>query len=100
MTKIVCSRHAMLRAQQRGITPAQVDAIVRYADMERPRGDGCSSIWISRKELRRLGSSTPEGVSIDRLLGVTVLQSSDATCITVFRNRRSKTYRRSAGSRQ
>ena len=100
MTQVVFSRHAVVRAQQRGITPAQIDAIVRYADMECPRGGGCVSIWISRSELRRFGSSTPAGVSTDRLQGVTVVRSSDEACVTVFRNRKSKVYRRSVGSRR
>jgi hypothetical protein len=95
------SRHAIIRGRQRGITPAHINAIIGYADMEAPRGNGCASIWISRRELRRLGPSTPEGVPTDRLQGVIVLQSSDRTCVTVFRNQRSKTYRRrSAGSRR
>ena len=100
MTQTVCSQHAMIRAQRRGITPAQIDAIIRYADMERPRGGGCVSIWISTNELRLLAPSTPEGVSTDRLHGVTMLQSGDEACVTVFRNRKSKTYRRTAGGRQ
>ena len=61
MTQIVCSYHAMIRAQQRGITPAQIDAIIRYADMERPRGGGSVSIWISAKELRRLRAIDARG---------------------------------------
>jgi hypothetical protein len=64
------------------------------------RGKGCVSIWISKKVLRRLAPSTPEGVPIDRLQGVTILQSDDETCVTVFQNRYSKMYRRNAGSRQ
>jgi hypothetical protein len=56
------SSNAVIRAQQRGITPAQRDAVLRYADMEARRGDGCASIWISRRELQRLGPLTPEGV--------------------------------------
>ena|SRR5260370_20001357 len=99
MTQFTFSHHAVVRAQQRGITPSQIDAIMRYADMECPRRGGCVSIWISRREFRRLGSSTPEGVSTDRLQGITVVQGGDA-CVTVFRNRKSKTYRRSAGSRR
>lgn len=95
MSKIVCSRHAMVRAQQRGIRPVQIDAVIRYADMEARRGDGCASIWISKRELRRLGPSTPEGVSTERLQGMIVLQGYDHSCVTVFRNRRSKAYRRS-----
>jgi hypothetical protein len=100
MTQPLCSQHAIIRAQQRGITPTQIDAVVRYADMERPRGRGCISIWISRKELRRLAPSTPEGVSIDRLQGVTVVQAGDETGITAFRNRKAKAYRRRSGGWQ
>jgi hypothetical protein len=100
MTHMVCSRHATTRAQQRGITPTQIDAVVRYADMEACRGNGCASIWISKQELRRLGPATPEGVPTDRLLGVTVVASSGHTCITVFRNRRTRVYRRGVGDRR
>jgi hypothetical protein len=100
MTHMVCSRHATIRAQQRGITPTQIDAVVRYADMEACRGTGCASIWISKKELRRLGPATPEGVPTDKLLGVIVLESSDQACITVFRNRKTRMYRRNVGRRR
>jgi hypothetical protein len=98
--QIICSRHAMIRAQQRGITPSQIDAVMRYADMECPRGGGCVSIWISKRELRRFRSSTPEGISIDRLQGLIVVQGGGEACVTVFRHRQSKTYRRSAGGRR
>jgi len=91
---MICSRHGLIRGRQRGITPAQIDAVIAYADKEARRGNGCASIWISRRELRRLGPSTPEGVSTDRLQGVTVLQSGDQACVTVFRNLKSKAYHR------
>src|SRR5262249_5888960 len=100
MSQTIFSRHATLRAQQRGITPTQVDAVLRYADMETPRGHGCAALWISKHELGQLGPFTPEGVSTDRLQDVTVLQSGDQACITVFRNRRSRLYRRRARSRR
>ncbi len=99
MSKLVFSRHSMARARQRGITHAQIDAVIGHADMEARRGNGCASIWISSRELRRLGPLTPEGISTDRLQGVTVLQSSDRACVTVFRNRKSKAYRRGVGRR-
>jgi hypothetical protein len=94
VTHLICTCHASMRAQQRGITPAQIDAVLRYADMEAHRGDACASIWISRKELRRLGPSTPEGVPTDRLQGLTLLQAGDDSCVTLFRNCKSKAYRR------
>ena len=97
MTRRSLSRHAAIRAQQRSITPVQLDAVLRYADMERRRGGGCISIWVSRRELRRLGPSTPEGVPTERLQGITVLQSGDQVVVTVIRDRRSNVYRRCAG---
>ena len=98
MTNVLCTDHAAIRAQQRGITPAQMRAVFRYADMEVRRGDGCASIWISRSELQRLGPFTPEGVSTDRLQGLFLLQGGDDACVTAFRNCKSKVYRRSVGS--
>jgi hypothetical protein len=73
--------------------------VIGYADMEARRGNGCSSIWISERELRRLGPRTPEGIPTDRLQGLMVLQGSDQACVTVFRNRRTKAYRRNTGRR-
>jgi hypothetical protein len=96
--RILFSRHATTRAQQRGIAFTHVDAVIRYFDMERFRGDGCTAIWISRKELDRLGPTTPEGVSTDKLQGLFVLLSPDQAAVTVFRNRSSNSYRRNAGS--
>jgi hypothetical protein len=98
MTKLAWTRHATARAQQRGVTRSRVDAVLRYGDMEARRGSGCASLWISKNELHRLGPVTPEGVSTDRLNGLIVLQSYDQACVTVFRNRRSRTYRRRARS--
>ena len=100
MPQLVCSRHATIRAQQRGITHEQIDAVARYADKEALRGDGCLAIWISKKELRRLGPCTPEGVSTDRLRGLTILVGEDRTCVTAFRNQTSKSYRFNTGSKR
>jgi hypothetical protein len=61
------SRHATVRARQRGVLPAQVSALLAHGDMEVRRGSGCYAIWISKRVLRQLGPITPEGVPIDRL---------------------------------
>jgi hypothetical protein len=89
-----CSKHALIRARQRGISLDQIDAVARYGDVEHVRGGGCVAIYISKKTLKGLGPRTPEGVITDRLRGVTVLQSSDLGCVTVFRNQDSRAYRR------
>jgi hypothetical protein len=100
MTSVISSNHTMLRAQQRGIRDTQIDAVGRYADMEARRGDGCASMWISKRELQRLGPRTPEGVPTDQLQGLIVLEGEDRTCVTVFRNRDARRYRRDVARRR
>jgi hypothetical protein len=90
---MILSRHAAVRAQQRGISPAQLSAIATYADMENRLGGDCYALWISKKALRRLGPLTSEGVPTDRLKGLTILQGDDDTLVTTFRSERSKAYR-------
>jgi hypothetical protein len=91
---MIMSRHAEIRARQRGISAAQLSAVFIHADREIRRGKSCYAIWISKNVLRRLGPITPEGVSTDRLKKLTVLQSEDETCVTAFRSQRGKAYRR------
>jgi Domain of unknown function (DUF4258) len=90
------SKHALIRARQRGISLDQIDAVARYGDVVHARGGGCIAICVSKEALRGLGPRTPEGVVTDRLCGVTLLQGSDSSCVTVFRNQNSRTYRRSS----
>jgi hypothetical protein len=93
------SRHATVRARQRGALPAQVSALLAHGDMEVRRGSGCYAIWISKRALRQLGPITPEGVPTDRLRGLTVVQSDTEVSVTIFRNDRGKVYRREAPRR-
>ena len=99
MSNFSFTSHGRVRAQQRAVRRAYIDAVIGYADMEARRGNGCSSIWISERELRRLGPRTPEGIPTDRLQGLMVLQGSDQACVTVIRNRRTSAYRRNTGRR-
>ncbi len=93
-TQMIFSQHASVRAQQRGISSAQLYAIAAHGDKEIHRGGGCYAVWISKETMRRLGPATPEGVSTDRLKGLIILHSGDNTLVTTFRNRRDKAYRR------
>jgi hypothetical protein len=88
------SRHVIIRGQQRGIAQAQIDAVLENADRETPRGSGCAAIWISKRELRRIGPRTSEGVATDRLNGLIVVRGVDDAAVTAFRNRRSGGHRR------
>jgi hypothetical protein len=91
---MIMSRHAAIRAQQRGITTAQLSAVFIHADREIRRGNSCYAIWVSKETLQQLGPITPEGVPTDKLKTLTVLQSEDETCVTAFRSQRGKAYRR------
>jgi hypothetical protein len=91
---VILSHHAAVRAQQRGISPAQLSAVLTHGDREIRRGGRCYAIFISKETLQRLGPRTPEGVPTDRLKGLTVLHSDDETCVTAFRSERGKAYRR------
>ena len=93
---MILSRHASVRAQQRGISSAQLSAIATYGDKEIHRGGDCYAVWISRRALRSLGPTTPDGVSTDRLKGLTILRGEDGILVTAFRNERAKVYRRRA----
>jgi hypothetical protein len=95
--QMILSRHATVRAQQRGISSAQLSAVATHGDMETHRGGDCYATWISKEALRRLGPMTPEGVSTDRLKGLTLVQSEDGTLVTAFRSECCKAYRRIAG---
>jgi hypothetical protein len=93
---MILSHHATHRAQQRGISPAQLTAVVTHGDMEAHRGGDCYAVWISKQMLQRLGPMTPEGVATDRLKGLTILEGASDILITTFRNARDKAYHRTA----
>jgi hypothetical protein len=90
------TRHAIMRGQQRGITLAQIDTVLKNADKEIPRGRGCAAIWISRRELKRIGPRTSEGIPTDRLQGLIVVRGVDDAAVTAFRTRRCGGHRRSS----
>jgi hypothetical protein len=76
--------------------PRQLSAVAAHGDKEIHRGGDCYAVWISKRMLRSLGPMTPEGVSTDRLKGLTILRGEDGTLVTTFRNARDKVYRRRA----
>lgn len=89
------TRHAMKRAQQRGISLTQIDAVTTHADSSRHHGNDVKAVWISKRKLARIGRPTLQGTDIDRLRGLVVLVSSDGKSVTVFRNAKARRYRRS-----
>jgi hypothetical protein len=44
------SRHAQIRAQQRGVTERLIEMIFEHADVEKNVGDDCTLIRVSRRQ--------------------------------------------------
>jgi hypothetical protein len=51
MPEFSMSKHACTRANQRGITHQMISDLIAFADVERPAGDGCTVLRVSRRGL-------------------------------------------------
>jgi hypothetical protein len=85
-TRAHFTKHATVRAQQRGIRGAEVNLVFRFADLEVPVGSKCYRWSISSRELADLkaqGFMTPaEAEKCQRLAIITDGQS----IITTYRH--------------
>lgn len=82
------SEHARVRARQRGVLDAHIDAVVRHADRSRNGRDGVEMLWISEQLLTTFGARTPEGVDTDRLKNFYVLMGTSGCVVTNYRRQR------------
>jgi hypothetical protein len=73
--------HAAVRMQQRGISPALVEAVLEYGRTVHARG--LTFRVIGRKEVARY---TDLGLDLSRAEGVHVLVESDSAVVTTYRN--------------
>ena len=83
------SHHAEERRQERGVKKWAIDFVKAEYDKCKKRYGDAKAISVSRKrlkELRKYGQIT--AVQLDKLLGVTLVQSLDNTIITVYYERR------------
>lgn len=72
------SEHSQRRGAQRGVTEGFIEAILMHADIERPIGDNCRLVRVSRHR--------SQGLNIDDRLGrYAVIWSDDtARIVTVM----------------
>lgn len=54
MNEVAYTRHAERRAQQRGVTPALIDTVLHYADIEMQVGGRCIALRLSPEGVRHL----------------------------------------------
>ena len=85
------SLHANTRSQQRGIKKEIMDIVLTEGDLYKNCGQGCVSIQISQKKLRRLVKCKVLAAKTAERLQRVVLIDSGPQIITVFK---AKTKRR------
>jgi hypothetical protein len=85
------TRHAFTRCQNRGVRPSFVHAILHHADLDRPAGDNCRLLQVSRRRAKALNVD-------DRLSRFAVVLSEDSgkivTVLPVHSGRSGAQYRR------
>lgn len=77
------SKHAKVRAQQRGIPPILIDLLLQFGAAE-PAGDGASKVFFdkrARQRVRRYAGAL--SAAIDEHLDVYAVIGADNTVITV-----------------
>lgn len=85
---ISLSRHAERRCQQRGVPKRLLSLILDHADLEKPIGDGCTLVRVSREQAGSLKAD-------DRILRFAVIWSDErAQVVTVLPLQRSAVGRR------
>jgi hypothetical protein len=77
MTPTRLSHHAAVRANQRGVTRATLDAVIVYADVELPARDGCTILRFSRERLADRDLRATLGPLADRVGSLALVVAGD-----------------------
>ena len=77
MTYTRLTRHAAVRANQRGVTQQSVEAVIAWADVERPARDGCSILRFSRERLADRALRATLGPLADRVRSLALVVAGD-----------------------
>lgn len=81
------SRHAGMRAQQRGVPHATLEALLTFADGETPAGGGCLVLRLSRVALSDPELRAALGGQADRLGSLAAVISNDGEIVTILHDR-------------
>lgn len=82
MVEVAYTRHAERRAQQRGMPPALIDAVLRYADIELPVGERCVALRLSPEGVGQVREDCSPSIA-DRAKDI-VLILADSVLVTVL----------------
>ena len=95
MFDFALTRHAARRSRQRGVTSRMLKAMIAWADLEVPAGDGCTILRFSRERLQDRELRGELGPLADRLGSLVMILAGDADdVVTVLRLRRGGAGRR------
>ena len=72
------TRHANVRASQRGVTHDLLDTLIAYADFEVRARSGCTVLRCSREGLQDRDLRASLGAMADRLASLAVIMSDDS----------------------
>jgi hypothetical protein len=88
------SRHAAIRANQRGVPHALLQNLIDHADVETPVGGGCFALSISRSRLQEEDIRLSFGSAIDRVAGLAVICDGDYGAVVTILHARGPVGRR------
>lgn len=85
MSPLALSRHADVRANQRGVTYEMLDALIAFADFEVPVRGGCTVLRLSRERLDDRELRATLGPLADRLRFLAIVVADDSgSVVTVL----------------
>lgn len=77
MPAVALSKHAAIRANQRGITHKMLEDLLACADVEAPVGGGCSVLRVSRERLRDRTLKAQVATRPEKLASLAVVWSDE-----------------------
>jgi hypothetical protein len=79
------TRHASIRASQRGIPHSLLQTLIEHADVETAVGGGCFALRVSRRRLKDAEVRRSFGASVDRVAKLAVIcGGDDGSIVTVL----------------
>jgi len=78
------TRHAMIRARQRGIGEERLEAFLALADVDSPVGGGCFALRISRRLKRDRRIRKAFGPMLDLIADLALVMADDGSIVTVM----------------
>jgi hypothetical protein len=97
------SKHAQLRARQRGTSSRDLQFILEHGEADQEVGSGCMEVSLKREQLSELRAAGIDTGQLERLARLRVILAEDGTIVTTMKvqgfTRRSRRQRRTCRQR-